>query len=49
MSDKPNEEFPIAIRLVDSQNNRISYKQLTLDEFLKVAAVLGTIEWLDIK
>lgn len=49
MSDKPNEEFPIAIRLVDLKAGRVSHKQLTLDEFLKVAAVLGTIEWLDIK
>ncbi|MBE6071059.1 MAG: hypothetical protein E7208_03760 [Clostridium butyricum] len=42
------EEFPIAIRLIDSQNNRISYKQLTLDEFIEVAVVLGTIKWLDV-
>lgn len=47
MSEK--EEFPIGIRLVDLQNNRISYRQLTLDEFLKVAAILSPIEWVDIK
>lgn len=48
MSDKQNEEFPISIRLVDSENNRISYKQLTLDEFIEVAAILSPIEWVDI-
>lgn len=47
MSEK--EEFPIGTRLVDLQNNRISYRQLTLDEFLKVAAILSPIEWVDIK
>lgn len=42
------EEFPVAIRLVDLQNNRISYRQLTLDEFIEVAVALGTIKWVDI-
>ena len=43
------EEFPIAIRLIDTTNNRIAYRQLTLDEFLKVAAIISPIEWIDIK
>lgn len=43
MKDKQDTEFPIAIRLIDLKAGRVSHKQLTYDEFLKVAAALGTI------
>ena len=48
MSDKPNEEFPIAIRLFDCKNSRVAYKKLTYKEFLSIVAVLSVIRWMDI-
>lgn len=49
MDEKRDEEFPIELRFVDLQNSRVSYKKLSLKEFLMIAAVLGKFEWLDLK
>ncbi len=47
MSEK-QEEFPIELRLVDLENSRVAYRKLSLKEFLKIAAVLGTVKFIDI-
>lgn len=48
MKDRQDIEFPIAIRLIDLKAGRVSHKKLTYDEFLKVVAALGTINWIEV-
>lgn len=42
------EEFPIGMRIVDAIHNRVAYKHLDIDEFLKISAIINPIAWIDI-
>lgn len=45
---KNQEKFPIELRFIDLENDRVAYRKLSVKEFLKIAAVLGTIKFIDI-
>jgi len=42
------EEFPISLRLLDSQNNRVAYKKLSLKEFLMISAIIQPVRFIDL-
>lgn len=45
---KNQEKFPIELRFIDLENDRVAYRKLSVKEFLMISSILHPLKFIDI-